>query len=600
VPIFILFTFKQGGFLIRYKPMNYVYDQIRAQATEALLATNLITPAHIALAEPKGNLISDLALPVFAAAKAASKNPADLAKEIAESITFPSGSLIARAEASGGFVNFFFQPTALATQTLEQVMTLKDQFGTDKTIGKNEKIIVEYSSPNIARKMHVGHLRSTVIGHSLRQIFIALGYDVIADNHLGDWGTNFGMLLAAIDQDKLTPWDDPDPVQSLVELYANFNAKIKENPALQNLASDWFKKLEDGDVWAKETWQRLIDITMVEFNATYKRLGVSFDTYHGESYFESMMPGLIADALAKGVAKVEESGAISVTFDEDGKMPSCLLQKSNGGTLYQTRDAATCIYRLENYAPTRNIYVVGAEQKLHFQQVFEIVRRLGYAKIADVSVHISFGKVSPPEGKKFSMREGNVVFLNDVLDEAYERAKLVVDENIASGSFDIPKEDAEKIAEMLGTGAVIYSDLYQGPDRNITFDWDKMLSPVGNTATYIQYTHARCKGILRNAEHIPTSADANLLIAPAEQVLLKHLAKMPAVVREAGEKYLPAMVADWTYNLAREFARFYEECPVLKAPTPELREARLLLVVATAQGIKNGMALLGIGVPERM
>jgi arginyl-tRNA synthetase len=198
--------------------MNYVYDQIRTQATEALLATKLIAPDQIALAEPKGNLHSDLALPVFAAAKAASKNPAELASAIANALSFPANSLIARAKAAGGFVNFFFQPTTLAQQTLEQAIVLKDQFGTDKTVGKNEKIIVEYSSPNIARKMHVGHLRSTVIGHSLRQIFIALGYDVIADNHLGDWGTQFGMLLAAIDQDNLTPWNDPDPVQSLVEL----------------------------------------------------------------------------------------------------------------------------------------------------------------------------------------------------------------------------------------------------------------------------------------------------------------------------------------------------------------------------------------------
>jgi arginyl-tRNA synthetase len=429
--------------------MNYVYDQIRAEATDALLATGLIEPAQIALAEPKGNVSSDLALPVFAAAKLAGIPPPEFAQKLITALSFAPHGLIDHAEATGGFVNFFVHPDLLAQRVLAQVLESKENYGNDNTVGKGEKIIVEYSSPNIAKKMHVGHLRSTVIGHSLRKIFLALGYDVIADNHLGDWGTQFGMLLAAIDQNNLTLWNDADPVQSLVKIYTDFHGAIKEKPELKDLARAWFKKLEDGDLWARETWQKLIDITMTEFNATYKRLGVSFDTYHGESFFENMMPGLIADALTKGVAKHEESGAISVTFDEDDKLPSCLLQKSDGATLYQTRDAATCIYRLEKYAPTRNIYVVGAEQKLHFQQVFEIVRRLGYPQIADVSLHISFGNVSLAGGAKMSTRDGTVIFLNDVLDEAYDRAKEVVDKNIASGGFDIPQEDAHKIAEML-------------------------------------------------------------------------------------------------------------------------------------------------------
>ena len=380
--------------------MHYVFDQLREQAGAALVATGLIAPEQLALAEPKNKELADLACPVFAAAKAAGEAPPAFALKLAAAVRLPEDGLLATVEAAGGFVNFTVKPQVLATAVLEEVARLGDAFGKDSSVGSDERVIVEYSSPNIARKMHVGHLRTTVIGHSLRLIFEALGYDVIADNHLGDWGTQFGMLLAAIDLWKLTPWDDPDPVQSLVEVYAKFNNEAKEDESLKDLARAWFKRLEDGDVWARQTWQTLIDITMAEFSGTYDRLGIHFTTQHGESYFESMMPGLMVEAVEKGVAYRDAGGALVVGFDD--KLPSCLLQKSDGGTLYQTRDAATCLYRLKNYSPKRNIYVVGAEQKLHFQQVFEIVRRMGYPEIADVSIHISFGKVAPPNGARFS------------------------------------------------------------------------------------------------------------------------------------------------------------------------------------------------------
>ena len=346
--------------------MPYVFDRLRAEASAALIATGLIEASAIALAEPKNRELADLALPVFAAAKAAGEAPPAFAQKLAAAVRLSGEGLLATVEAVGGFVNFTVRPSALASAVLDEVQRLGDSFGNDSSVGAGQNVIVEYSSPNIARKMHVGHLRTTVIGHSLRLIFEALGYDVIADNHLGDWGTQFGMLLAAIDLWKLTPWDDADPVQSLVEVYAKFNAAAKEDEALRDLARAWFKRLEDGDVWARQTWQTLIDITMAEFSRTYDRLGISFTTQHGESYFEGMMPAVMAEAVAKGVAYRDEGGALVVTFDD--KLPSCLLQKSDGGTLYQTRDAATCLYRLKHYAPTRNIYVVGAEQTLHFQQ----------------------------------------------------------------------------------------------------------------------------------------------------------------------------------------------------------------------------------------
>ena len=338
----------------------------------------------------------------------------------------------AGSEPAGGFVNFTVAPERFARAVVGEALAAGDAYGEDRSVGAEQKIVLEYSSPNIARKMHVGHMRTTVIGHSLYIILKALGYDVIGDNHLGDWGTQFGTLLAALDAWKLTPWDDPDPVQSLVDIYAKFNNAAKEDPALMDLARAWFKRLENGDPWARETWQRLIDITMEEFERTYSRLNVTFDTQHGESYFEPMLNDLVREAIAKGVAKVEPGGAVAVNFDD--KLPSCLLRKTDGATLYQTRDAATCIYRWREYHPVRNIYVVGAEQKLHFQQVFEIIRRMGYTEIADRSIHIPFGQITSITGGRFSMRQGNVIFLDEVLDEAITRAKAKIEERSARAS----------------------------------------------------------------------------------------------------------------------------------------------------------------------
>jgi arginyl-tRNA synthetase len=578
--------------------MPYVFDRLRDEAAALLTATGLVPEALVSLAEPRQKELADLAFPTFAAAKAAAQAPPPFAERVAGAIVPRPDGLIAAAVAAGGFVNFTVAPDRLAEAVLAQVQEAGAAYGDDATIGAGQRLVLEFSSPNIARKMHIGHLRTTVIGHSLQKILLALGYTVIADNHLGDWGTQFGMLLAAIDKDGLTPWDDPDPVQSLVEIYAAFNAAAKEDPALKDAARAWFVKLEDGDSWARAIWQKLIDITLVEFDRTYARLGVSFDTTHGESYFEPMLDALIDDAIAKGVARQEDGGAVAVDFD--GALPSCLLRKSDGATLYQTRDAATCLYRLTEYGPlVKNIYVVGAEQKLHFRQVFEIVRRLGYPEIADVSVHIPFGQVTAPQGGRFSMRMGNVVYLEDVLDEAVDRATAKIRENIEAGRSELTEAEIASVGETVGIGAVIYFDLHQGPDRNIAFDWDKMLAFDGNTGVYIQYTHARCRSILRKAgARVPGAL--GILTAPEEQAVIKQLARLPHALREAGEKFAPATIAEWTYTLAREYARFYHACPVLEAPTPALRAARLDLTAAVAQGLANGLALLGIRAPEKM
>jgi arginyl-tRNA synthetase len=581
--------------------MNYTYDRLRTEATAILKATGLVPEDAISLVTPKANIPADVAFPVFAAAKATNAgNPAQFAQRIVEAARIPEGALISKVEAQGGFVNFATAPEAFAQAVVSEVLVAGDTYGSDPSVGAGKKVVVEYSSPNIAKKLHVGSLRTTVIGHSIYLIMKALGYDVIGDNHLGDWGTQFGYILAAIHDNNLTPWNDPDPVASLMDVYSAYSKASKENPAIRDSAREWFKKLEDGDTWARETWQKIIALSLAEFEKTYKRLNITFDTQIGESFFEPVLNDLVQEAVDKGVATVEPGGAVAVDFGEDSKLPSCLLRKTDGATLYQTRDAATLIYRWREYQPDRNIYVVGSEQKLHFQQVFEIARRMGYPEIADRSVHIPFGMVKSATGERFKTRTGNLILADEILDEAIMRMTANIQEKIDEGKTELTPDQLEYAAEMMGVGAVIYADLYQGPDRDIKFDWDAMLSPVGNTATYIQYTHARCRSILRKAGETGEGADLSLLTAPEETVVLKQLVQMPQAVREAGEKFLPATIAEWTYTLGREYARFYDACPVLTAETPELRKARLALTEAVAQGLKNGLALLGIGAPDRI
>ncbi|MES2465411.1 MAG: arginine--tRNA ligase, partial [Armatimonadota bacterium] len=544
---------------------------------------------------------ADLAFPVFAAAKTAGENPNEFAQRLAEAAVIPDDTLIGTVAAMGGFVNFAVRADALAAAVIDEVQALGGAYGDDKTVGAGQKTIVEYSSPNIAKKLHVGSLRTTVIGHSIYLIMEALGYETIGDNHLGDWGTQFGYILAAIHDGELTPWNDPDPVASLMQIYTDYYGASEQDPTRKDNARAWFKKLEDGDSWARQTWQRLIDLSLVEFDRAYRRLNIEFDTQLGESYFEPMLNDVVQEALDKKVAHIEPGGAVVVDFGEESTLPSCLLRKTDGATLYQTRDAATCIYRWREYAPVRNIYVVGAEQKLHFQQVFEIVRRMGYSEIADRSIHIPFGMVTSVTGERFRTRKGNVIFAEEILEEAVTRARAIMEANIAEGRTEITAEEVGTVSEMLGIGAVIYADLYQGPERGIKFDWDKILANEGNTGAYLQYTHARCRSILRKAGASSTlAANAKLLIEPSEQAVLKHLSRLPQAVREAGANFAPSTVADWTYNLAKNFNDFYHNHQVLKADTPELRDARLALVEAVAQGIKKGLGLLGIGAPERM
>ena len=585
--------------------MEYALERLRVQCATLLTETGLVAPELIILTDPKPNIPADIAFPTFQAARSAGvNNPAEFAQKLAAAAmallptkTTQANWLIGKVEAAGPFVNISVEPTRFAQAVITEVLQQQADYGRDEA-GNGLNLIVDFSSPNIARKMHVGHLRSTVIGNAIRNILKFSGYKVTADNHLGDWGTQFGSLLAAKALWGWPPEIDTDPIEALVQIYAKFHNAAEADPPLRDLARDWSRRLEEGDPEARATWTWIVDITLKEFATTYERLGVTFDTTHGESFYEPMLQDVVKEALEKEVAREEADGAISVSFDD--KLPSYLLRRRDGATLYQTRDIATCIYRWKEYQPDRNIYVVGQEQKLHFQQVYETVRRMGYTEIADRSVHISFGPVTDAAGQRFSMRKGTAIFLDEVLDEALTRAKAVIDEKTSEGKTELSGDEKEMVSQMVGVGAVIYNDLYQDPGRGIRFDWDKMLAFDGNSAPYIQYTYARCRSILRKAGQAPTEADLTLLITSEEQAVVKQLARFNQTVRRAGQEFLPALVAEWTYTLAREFARFYHERPVLEAPTPELVLARLSLVEAVSTGLRNGLQLLGIKAPERM
>ncbi|EFO79924.1 arginyl-tRNA synthetase [Oscillochloris trichoides DG-6] len=573
--------------------MKYTLERFTAEVRSVIAATGRVAPELIETATPKPNIPADLAFPVFRAAKALGLPPPQLANELAASITLAPDSLIGAVSAAGPFLNFSLHPQRLAEAVLAEIAQQGAAYGTHSD-GTGQMIVVDYSAPNIAKRMHVGHIRSTIIGQSLVNIFRALGYTVVGDNHLGDWGKQFGVVLAAIELYGRPAVEGEAALEALEAQYARYAAAAKDQPDLDEAARHWSLRLEQGDPQARELWQWCVDLTMRAAQRNYDRLGVHIDHAYGESFYEHMLPGVIAEALDKGVAQREEGGAVVITDLE--KLPTFLLQRSDGGTLYMTRDLATVLFRLDEFSPTRIIYVIGEPQALHLRQLFALTRAMGHAREIDL-VHVAFGTVFDASGQPLSTRRGNMVYLESLLDEAVARALAVVEQK----SPDLPAEEKQAVAEAVGVGAVVYNDLYQDTKRNITLDWDRMLATEGNSATYLQYSHARCGSILRRgAADGHDLAHVALLTHPSEVRLIKHLARLPDALREAGSRYAPFVIADWCYTTAREFGVFFEQCPVLKAEQVELRSARLALVAATARALKVGLGLLGIQAPERM
>lgn len=589
--------------------MHYAIDRFEQEVRDAIIATERIPATLVETAAPKPNIPADLAFPAFRAAKELGLSPQQLAQDLAAAMRFGPDSLVGGAVATGPFLNFTLHPGRLAAATLAEIAALGPRYGCDDR-GAGQSIIVDYSSPNIAKRMHVGHIRSTIIGQSIVNILRFQGYHVIGDNHLGDWGKQFGVVIAAVMRYGKPQDEGETTLERFEEIYARYNEEMKASPELDAEARAWSLRLEQGDAQARELWQWMVNLTLQVNQRMYNRLGVHIDHAYGESFYESMLGEVIQQALDKRIASRDEGGAVVV--DLGGDLPTFLLQRSDSGTLYMTRDVATIKFRLHAFKPTRIIYVLGIPQELHLRQLFALVRALGDAEGVELT-HIKFGTVFDQYGQPLSTRKRNMVYLETLLNDAHIRARAIVEKT----SPDLPDAEKDQIAELVGVGAVIYNDLYQDTRRNITLDWDRMLALDGNSATYIQYMYARCRSIIRkvlaNDQTNERAAgiegrwpegwpayDPALLTHPAEMSLIKQLAKLPLAVREASERYAPFVIAEWCYETARSLAAFYRDCQVLRAETPELQAARLHLVAATAQALKNGLGLLGIRTPERM
>jgi arginyl-tRNA synthetase len=554
----------------------------------------------------EGGIDADLAVPLFRIAKERGENPQALAECLAGSLQL-KGTRFASATALKGYLNLTFDRARFAQEVIADFQRDPDRYG-GAGVGAGRSIVIDYSSPNIAKPFSVGHLRSTIIGQALHNILSFLGYQVIGDNHLGDWGTQFGKLLSAFarwgSEDEL----ERNPTAHLLSLYVRFHDEAKANDDLEFEARDWFRRLETGDERARSLWQRFVKLSTAEFGRIYDLLGVRFDSTRGESTYEDRLSGVISRALDRGVARREKPAAAMVTggdevgpdetvviipLDDAGIETPLILQKSDGTSLYATREIATAEYRIERWHPEKMLYVVGKEQELYFRQFSAALGRLG---IGVPCIHVTFGLVRLPEGR-MSTRAGRVVFLEDVIAEAIRRAEVVVQDR------DLSPEEKTGISRIVGIGAIKYADLSQSRIKEVVFDWDRMLALDGDSAPYLQYAYTRTRSILRKAPDFVSSAfilQPSTFILPEELTLLKSLARFPDSIVGAAESYEPHRIAGRIHRLARDFSAFYDKAPVLKAETPELRDARLFLVEMTGRVLATGLALLGIEVTDRM
>ncbi len=516
------------------------------------------------------------------------KNPREKAEEILGKLKTDKKlvEFVDRIEVAGpGFINFWLKNDVLL-ENLAEIGKQKEKYG-KSAFGSGKTAIVEYSSPNIAKPFGVGHLRSTVIGDAIANLLEASGWKVMRDNHLGDWGTQFGKMIYAIktwgNEEKIEKSDNP--VRDLVDLYVKFHEEAEKDPSLEEGAREWFKKLEEGDSEARRLWKKCIDWSFVEFDRVYDVLGVNFSKEFeggrglGESFFESRMSAVIDELEDKKLLKVGEEGAKLVFFEKD-KYPPLMIIKKDGATLYATRDLATDKYRKEKYDPDLIVNEVGSEQTLYFRQIFETEKLLGWFK-NDQRVHVGHGLIRFKEGK-MSTRKGNVIWMEEVLDEAVDRAKKL-------GS------NSGKLAEMVAIGALKYNDLKRDPKTDIIFDWNEILNMEGNSGPYLQYTVARTNSVLVKAKGVKGSSQSDL--NNEELSILRTLTRFSEVIAGAAKNYSPNLLANYLYDLASKYNAFYNKHKIIGSDNEEFR---LSLTSSTGQVLKNGLGLLGISAPERM
>ena len=542
----------------------------------------------VALIEvPPNKEMGDFAFPCFKLAKVFRKAPNMIAADLAENIE--ANGAISKVMPLGGYVNFFVNKSQLAKTVINDVLTKKEKYG-HSDLGQEKAVVIDFSSPNIAKPFHIGHIRTTVIGNALYKIYDSQGYNVVRVNHLGDYGTQFGKLIVAFKLWGSKEAVEANPIPELLKLYVKFHEETEQKPEMEDEARAWFTKLENGDEEAKALWQWFRDESLKEFARVYDLLDIEFDSYAGESFYSDKMDVVIEQLKEKGL--LVQSQGTNVVDLEEYNMPPALITKNDGSTLYMTRDLAAAIYRKNTYDFDKCIYVVGSQQSLHFQQLFKVLELMGYEWSKDL-IHVPFGMVALEEGT-MSTRKGRVVFLEDVLKQAVEKTKEIV------LSKNPNAKNVEQIAKQVGVGAVVFQELSNSRIKDYTFSWSRTLSFEGETGPYVQYTHARCCAVLRKAEEEVT-ADINydLLSEGDGAEVLKVIGSFNKAILAAMRKNEPHIITRFVLDLAQAFNKFYHDNPIL-VDDVEVRKARLALVAATRQTIENALALLGMHAPERM
>ena len=531
--------------------------------------------------------LGDFAFPCFRLAKEMKQAPPAIAENIRAQIVLPE--FLDRVAATGPYLNFFVNRAFYAKVVMAEIAGKGKKFGSSD-IGGGGCVVIDYSAPNVAKPFHIGHLRSTVIGHALYNIHNFLGYRSFSINFLGDWGTQFGKMITAYEH-----WGNDDEIKAggisaLLKLYVKFHEEADKDPKYDDEARSWFVKMEQGDEHALKLWEWFFDISMDEYQKIYSRFDITFDSYDGERFYNDKMMPVVEEMKEKNIL-VKDDGAMIVDLEEY-KMPPCLILKRDGGTLYPTRDIASVMYRKKEYNFSKALYVTGKEQILHFSQWFKVVELMGYEWAKDQLVHVPFGLVNFEQGK-LSTRKGNVILMEKFLDDAVSKIREVIElrnPNLAN---------KEKVAEQVGIGAIIFNDLYNNRIKDIEFSWERMLNFEGETGPYVQYTHARCNSVLNKAIVDYADADASKLTNNDEFELIKALYTFPEKIVDAANKYEPFIISRHIMQVAQMYNKFYHNNNILRADE-DVMKARLLLTKCTKDVISTGLGLLGIKSPEEM
>ena len=536
---------------------------------------------------PQNTEMGDFAFPCFRLAKELKKSPMQIAEDIKSQ--FGENELIDKVEVVNGYLNIFIKKDAYIYDVMKSVLAEGDNYGRSN-IGNGKTIVIDYSSPNIAKPFHIGHLRSTVIGNSLYKIYDFLGFKVIGINHLGDWGMGVCRTIAGY-----LMWKDEydfseRPIDSILAIYVRYNKIEKEDPDFKQHAVDALKKLEAGDEEITKIWNWIIKVSLENYQKIYDLMDCKFDSYNGEAFYNDKMDRVIKELEDKNLL-VESEGAKVVMMDED--IPPCMILTSQGTTIYATRDLAALLYRIDNYNFDKCLYLVASEQALHFKQVFETLSKMGYEEYAKRCEHIPFGLVLDEDGQKMGSRKGNATTLEEIFGESIEKSLKIIEEK----NPDL--EDKQSVAEKVGVGAIIFNDLANSRIKDEIFDWNQILNFNGETGPYLQYTYVRTRSILRNVGEIPTSADFSLLNDKEGYEVVRLIGSFGDVVKSAADKNEPSMISRYLLDLAKAFSRFYNEHHII-CDDKNVQDARVLLTKVTGDVIKEGLALLGIRCPEKM